>query len=150
MQLLKPIKVGQAPNDQTGDTLRDAMVVVNENFTKTRSGVDAVEVAAAAAQRKADAAIPATEKGAAGGVTPLDAAGKVPAAHLPEPAIPLAQKAAPGGVAPLDEGSRVPLDFLPVTEPAVPLAQKGQPGGVATLAADGKIAPVQLLSLIHI
>ncbi|CAB3900026.1 phage tail protein [Achromobacter deleyi] len=148
MQLLKPIKVGQAPNDQTGDTLRDAMVVVNENFTKTRSGVDAVEVAAAAAQRKADAAIPAAEKGAAGGVTPLDAAGKVPAAHLPEPAIPLAQKAAPGGVAPLDEGSRVPVDFLPVTEPAVPLAQKGQPGGVATLAADGKIAPVQLPDLI--
>ncbi|WP_025137423.1 phage tail protein [Achromobacter sp. DH1f] len=148
MQILKPIKVGQAPNDQTGDTLRDAMVVVNENFTKTRSGVDAVEVAAAAAQRKADAAIPATEKGAAGGVTPLDAAGKVPAAHLPEPAIPLAQKAAPGGVAPLDEGSRVPVDFLPITEPAVPLAQKGQPGGVATLAADGKIAPVQLPDLI--
>lgn len=148
MQILKPINVGQAPNDQTGDTLRDAMVVVNENFTKTRSGVDAVEVSAAAAQRKADAAIPAAEKGAAGGVTPLDAAGKVPAAHLPEPAIPLAQKAAPGGVAPLDEGSRVPLDFLPVTEPAVPLAQKGQPGGVATLAADGKIAPVQLPDLI--
>ena len=148
MQILKPIKVGQAPNDQTGDTLRDAMVVVNENFTKTRSGVDAVEVAVAAAQRRADAAIPAAEKGAAGGVTPLDAAGKVPAAHLPEPAIPLAQKAAPGGVAPLDEGSRVPLDFLPVTEPAVPLAQKGQPGGVATLAADGKIAPVQLPDLI--
>ncbi|MBB1625816.1 phage tail protein [Achromobacter sp. UMC71] len=148
MQILKPIKVGQAPNDQTGDTLRDAMVVVNENFTKTRSGVDAVEVAAAAAQRKADAAIPAAEKGAAGGVTPLDASGKVPAAHLPEPAIPLAQKAAPGGVAPLDEGSRVPVDFLPVVEPAVPLAQKGQPGGVATLAADGKIAPAQLPDLI--
>ena len=53
MQILKPIKVGQAPNDQTGDTLRDAMVVVNENFTKTRSGVDAVEVAVAAAQRRA-------------------------------------------------------------------------------------------------
>ncbi|CAB3712970.1 hypothetical protein LMG3458_03346 [Achromobacter deleyi] len=148
MQILKPIKVGQAPNDQTGDTLRDAMVVVNENFTKTRSGVDAVEVAAAAAQRKADAAIPAAEKGAAGGVTPLDAAGKVPAAHLPEPAIPLAQKAAPGGVAPLDEGSRVPVDFLPITEPAVPLAQKGQPGGVATLAVDGKITPLQLPDLI--
>ncbi|WP_025137422.1 tail fiber protein 2 [Achromobacter sp. DH1f] len=150
MQILKPIKVGQAPNDQTGDTLRDAMVVVNENFTKTRSGVDAVEVAVAAAQRKADAAIPAAEKGAAGGVTPLDAAGKVPAAHLPEPAIPLAQKAAPGGVAPLDEGSRVPVDFLPVTEPAVPLAQKGQPGGVATLAADGKITPLQLPDLIPV
>ncbi len=148
MQILKPIKVGQAPNDQTGDTLRDAMVVVNENFTKTRSGVDSVEVAAAAAQRKADAAIPAAEKGAAGGVTPLDASGKVPATHLPEPAIPLAQKAAPGGVAPLDEDSRVPVDFLPVAEPAVPLAQKGQPGGVATLAADGKIAPAQLPDLI--
>lgn len=148
MQILKSIKVGQAPNDQTGDTLRDAMVVVNDNFAKTRSGVDAVEVAAAAAQRKADAALPAAEKGAAGGVTPLDAAGKVPAVHLPEPAIPLAQKAAPGGVAPLDEGSRVPVDFLPVMEPSVPLAQKGQPGGVATLAADGKIAPVQLPDLI--
>jgi len=148
MQILKPIKVGQAPNDQTGDTLRDAMVVVNENFTKTRSGVDAVEVAVAGAQRKADAAIPAAEKGAAGGVTPLDAAGKVPAAHLPEPAIPLAQKAAPGGVAPLDEGSRVPVDFLPIPEPAVPLAQKGQPGGVATLAVDGKITPLQLPDLI--
>ena len=148
MQILKPINVGQAPNDQTGDTLRDAMVVVNENFAKTRSGVDAVEVAAAAAQRKADAALPAAEKGAAGGVTPLDAAGKVPAAHLPEPAIPLAQKAAPGGVAPLDEDSRVPVDFLPVMEPSVPLAQKGQPGGVATLAADGKIAPAQLPDLI--
>lgn len=148
MQILKPIKVGQAPNDQTGDTLRDAMVVVNENFTKTRSGVDAVEVSVAAAQRKADAALPAAEKGAAGGVTPLDATGKVPAAHLPAAAIPLAQKAAPGGVAPLDEGSRVPVDFLPVMEPSVPLAQKGQPGGVATLAADGKIAPVQLPDLI--
>ncbi len=148
MQILKPIKVGQAPNDQTGDTLRDAMVVVNDNFAKTRSGIDAVEVSVAAAQRKADAAIPADEKGAAGGVTPLDAAGKVPAAHLPEPAIPLAQKAAPGGVAPLDEGSRVPVDFLPVVEPAVPLAQKGQPGGVATLAADGKIASAQLPDLI--
>ncbi|KAI1691677.1 putative tail fiber protein [Ditylenchus destructor] len=150
MQILKPINVGQAPNDQTGDTLRNAMVLVNENFTKTRSGVDAVEIAAAAAQRKADAAIPAAEKGAAGGVTPLDAAGKVPAAHLPEPAIPLAQKAAPGGVAPLDEGSRVPVDFMPITEPAVPLAQKGQPYGVATLAVDGKIDPSQLPALIPV
>ena len=83
MQLLKPINVGHAPNDQTGDTLRDAMTIANENFAKTRAGVEAVEVSAAAAQRKADAALPAAEKGAAGGVTPLDAAGKVPAAHLP-------------------------------------------------------------------
>ncbi|MCH1997050.1 phage tail protein, partial [Achromobacter xylosoxidans] len=71
MQLLKPINVGQAPNDQTGDTLRDAMGLVNENFAKTRAGVEAVEVATAAAQRKADAAIASAEKGAAGGVTPL-------------------------------------------------------------------------------
>ena len=89
MQLLKPINVGHAPNDQTGDTLRDAMTIANENFAKTRAGVEAVEVSAAAAQRKADAALPAAEKGAAGGVTPLDAAGKVPAAHLPPPAVPL-------------------------------------------------------------
>lgn len=72
------------------------MALVNENFAKTRSGVEAVEVAAATAQRKADAAIADIEKGAAGGVAPLDATGKVPAAHLPPPAIPMTQKSAPG------------------------------------------------------
>lgn len=148
MQILSPINVGRAPNDQTGDTLRDAMTVANENFAKTRSGVEAVEVAVAAVQRKADAAIPAAEKGAAGGVTPLDAAGKVPAVHLPPPAVPLSQKSAPGGVAPLDDAGRVPVDHLPIPVPAVPLAEKGQPDGVATLAADGKITPVQLPDLI--
>ncbi len=148
MQLLKPINVGHAPNDQTGDTLRDAMTIANENFAKTRAGVEAVEVSAAAAQRKADAALPAAEKGAAGGVTPLDAAGKVPAAHLPPPAVPLSQKSAPGGVAPLDEQGRVPVDHLPIPVPAVPLTEKGEPNGVATLAADGKITPVQLPDLI--
>lgn len=151
MQFLKPINVGHAPNDQTGDTLRDAMALVNENFAKTRVGVEAVEVSAAAAQRKADAAVPASEKGAAGGVTPLDAAGKVPAAHLPPPAIPLSQKSAPGGVAPLGEDGRVPVDHLPIpapVEPSVPLAEKGQPNGVATLAANGKISPAQLPALI--
>lgn len=148
MQLLKPINVGHAPNDQTGDTLRDAMTIANENFAKTRAGVEAVEVSAAAAQRKADAALPAAEKGAAGGVTPLDAAGKVPAAHLPPPAVPLSQKSAPGGVAPLDEQGRVPVDHLPIPVPAVPLTEKGQPNGVATLAADGKITPVQLPDFI--
>ena len=151
MQSLKPINVGHAPNDQTGDTLRDAMAVVNENFAKTRVGVEVVEVSAAAAQRKADAAVPALEKGAAGGVTPLDAAGKVPAAHLPPPAIPLSQKSAPGGVAPLGEDGRVSVDHLPIpapVAPSVPLAEKGQPNGVATLAANGKIAPAQLPALI--
>lgn len=148
MQILNQINVGHAPNDQTGDTLRDAMTIANENFTKTRAGVEAVEVSAAAAQRKADAALPAAEKGAAGGVTPLDAAGKVPAAHLPPPAVPLSQKSAPGGVAPLDEQGRVPVDHLPIPVPAVPLTEKGEPNGVATLAADGKITPVQLPDLI--
>lgn len=62
MQILKPINIGLAPNDQTGDTLRDAMALVNENFGKTRAGVEAVEVATAAAQRKADAAVPMSEK----------------------------------------------------------------------------------------
>lgn len=124
MQLLKPINIGQAPNDQTGDTLRDAMTLANENFTKIRAGVDSVEVSAAAAQRKADAALPAAEKGVAGGVTPLDATGKVPAAHLPPPAVPLSQKSAPGGVAPLDDTGRVPVDHLPIPVPAVPLAEK--------------------------
>ena len=57
MQILKPINIGNAPNDQTGDTLRAAMAIANENFAKTRAGVDAVEVSAAAAQRKADAAL---------------------------------------------------------------------------------------------
>ncbi|ALX85673.1 phage tail protein [Achromobacter denitrificans] len=148
MQLLKPINVGHAPNDQTGDTLRDAMALVNENFAKTRSGVEAVEVAAATAQRKADAAIADIEKGAAGGVAPLDATGKVPAAHLPPPAIPMTQKSAPGGVAPLDDDGCVPADHLPVPQPSVPLAQKGQPNGVATLAADGKVPFGQLPELV--
>ncbi|MGK8221881.1 phage tail protein [Achromobacter xylosoxidans] len=148
MQLLKSINVGLAPNDQTGDTLRDAMAIANENFAKTRAGVEAVEVSAAAAQRKADAALPATEKGAAGGVTPLDAMGKVPAAYLPPPAVPLSQKSAPGGVAPLDDEGRVPADHLPAPTPSVPLAEKGQPNGVATLAANGRIPSVQLPDLI--
>ncbi|WP_241048090.1 phage tail protein [Achromobacter xylosoxidans] len=148
MQLLKSINVGLAPNDQTGDTLRDAMTIANENFAKTRAGVEAVEVSAAAAQRKADAALPAAEKGAVGGVTPLDAAGKVPAVHLPPPAVPLSQKSAPGGVAPLDDDGRVPVDHLPVPVPSIPLAERGQPNGVATLDADGKVMPVQLPDLI--
>ncbi|MCG2596407.1 phage tail protein [Achromobacter insuavis] len=135
MQSLKPINVGHAPNDQTGDTLRDAMALVNENFAKTRVGVEAVEVSAAAAQRKADAAVPASEKGAAGGVTPLDAAGKVPAAHLPPPAIPLSQKSAPGGVAPLDASGKVPAGYLPVPGDFVARTEKGASNGVMSLDA---------------
>lgn len=141
MQSLKPINVGHAPNDQTGDTLRDAMALVNENFAKTRVGVEAVEVSAAAAQRKADAAVPASEKGAAGGVTPLDAAGKVPAAHLPPPAIPLSEKSAPGGVAPLDASGKVPAGYLPVPGDFVPRTEKGASNGVMSLDSSRRAPP---------
>ncbi|EGP47816.1 tail fiber protein [Achromobacter insuavis] len=141
MQFLKPINVGQVPNDQTGDTLRDAMALVNENFAKTRVGVEAVEVSAAAAQRKADAAVPASEKGATGGVTPLDAAGKVPAAHLPPPAIPLSEKSAPGGVAPLDASGKVPAGYLPVPGDFVPRTEKGASNGVMSLDSSRRAPP---------
>ncbi len=75
-------------------------------------------------------AIPATEKGAAGGVAELDSGGKVPAAFsgsykdlsdkptIPSAAadvgaIPATEKGAAGGVAELDSGGKVPANQLP-------------------------------------
>ncbi|WP_192579560.1 phage tail protein [Achromobacter xylosoxidans] len=175
MEQLYPINVGQQANDGTGDPLRNGMQMVNANFTKVQAGVDAVESMAAnaeatavAAKAKADGDIPATEKGMAGGVAPLDASGKVPAAHLPELAdsIPVEEKGAAGGVAPLDAGAKVPVANLPAgtaggvaplgadgkvpainlpaAEDSIPLSQKGQPGGVATLDTGGKVPASQL------
>ena len=47
--------------------------------------------------------IPLSQKGAVDGVTPLDASGKVPVAHLPKlDYLPVIQRGAPDGVAPLD------------------------------------------------
>ncbi|WZB63477.1 hypothetical protein WJ970_11630 [Achromobacter xylosoxidans] len=78
-------------------------------------------------------------------MTPLDAAGKVPVAHLPKlDYLPVIQRGAPDGVAPLDAQGKVPAANLPAVEDAIPLAQKGQPNGVAALAADGKVPAAQL------
>lgn len=175
MEQLEQIPIGQQPNDGTGDPLRNGMAKVNANFTKVQTGVDAVELTAASAAQTAteakttaDAAIPAAQKGMAGGVAPLDASGKVPAAHLPELAdyIPVEEKGAAGGVAPLDAGAKVPVANLPAgtaggvaplgadgkvpainlpaAEDSIPLSQKGLPGGVATLDTGGKVPEDQL------
>ncbi|MFY2060148.1 phage tail protein [Achromobacter xylosoxidans] len=175
MEQLEQIPIGQQDNDGTGDPLRNGMAKVNANFTKVQTGVDAVELIAAnaaqtatEAKTTADAAIPAAQKGMAGGVAPLDASGKVPAAHLPELVdyIPVDEKGAAGGVAPLDAGAKVPVANLPAgtaggvaplgadgkvpavnlpaAEDSIPLSQKGQPGGVATLDTGGKVPEDQL------
>nr|WP_313036571.1 phage tail protein [Achromobacter ruhlandii] len=175
MEQLEQIPIGQQANDGTGDPLRSGMAKVNDNFTKVQTGVDAVELTAVQAAQTAteakttaDAAIPAAQKGMAGGVAPLDATGKVPAAHLPELAdyIPVEEKGAAGGVAPLDAGAKVPIANLPAgtaggvaplgadgkvpainlpaAEDSIPLSQKGQPGGVATLDTGGKVPAGQL------
>ncbi len=153
MEQLEQIPIGQQANDGTGDPLRNGMAKVNDNFTKVQTGVDAVELTAvqaaqtaSEAKTTADAAIPAAQKGMAGGVAPLDASGKVPAAHLPELAdyIPVEEKGAAGGVAPLGADGKVPAINLPAAEDSIPLSQKGQPGGVATLDTGGKVPAGQL------
>ena len=60
-------------------------------------------------------AVPATQKGAAGGIATLDDSGKVPADQLPSmDYIPTSQKGAAGGVASLGEDGKVPEALLPV------------------------------------
>ncbi|EFV83899.1 hypothetical protein HMPREF0005_02025 [Achromobacter xylosoxidans C54] len=153
MEQLEQIPIGQQDNDGTGDPLRNGMAKVNANFTKVQAGVDAVELTAmnaaqiaTEAKTTADAAIPAAQKGMAGGVAPLDASGKVPAAHLPELAdyIPVEEKGAAGGVAPLDALGKVPADNLPAAEDSIPLTQKGAAGGVATLDSGSQVPAAQL------
>lgn len=51
----------------------------------TGDRLDVIEEGIRTAHVTADAAIPSTQKGAAGGVAPLDAQAKVPAANLPTP-----------------------------------------------------------------
>ncbi len=153
MQELEHIGVGQQANDGTGDPLRDGMAKVNANFTKVQAGVDAVEsgvgqaqATAIAAKSVADGAVPATQKGMAGGVAPLDAGGKVPAEHLPELAdyIPVDQIGVAGGVAPLDGTGKVPAANLPAAADSIPLTEKGSAGGVATLDNAGQVPVAQL------
>lgn len=172
MEQLEQIPIGQQPNDGTGDPLRNGMAKVNDNFTKVQTGVDAVELTAmnaaqtaTEAKTTAAAAIPAVQKGMAGGVAPLDATGKVPASHLEDYAladekgaagglapldadakVPVANLPAgtAGGVAPLDASGKVPAANLPAAEDSIPLSQKGQPEGVATLDTGGKVPAGQL------
>ncbi|WP_223308503.1 phage tail protein [Achromobacter xylosoxidans] len=177
MQELEQIPIGQQANDKTGDPLRNGMAKVNANFTKVQAGVDAVELTATSAAQTAteakttaDAAIPAAQKGMAGGVAPLDASGKVPATHLEDYAL-AEEKGAAGGFAPLDAGAKVPMANLPAgtaggvapldasgkvpavnlpaAEDSIPLSQKGQPGGVATLDSGGKVPAGQLPAPAH-
>lgn len=152
MQTLEIINVGQAPNDGTGEDHRSAFQKVNANFGKVAEGVGEVGAAAQSATAAAQAAgqvaagaIPASEKGEVGGVAPLDGAGKVPAAHLPEQEefIPMAQKGVAEGVATLGTDGKVNPSQLPNAVDAIPLAQKGQPGGVATLDEAGFVPKSQ-------
>lgn len=149
MQTLDTINLGQTPNDGTGDEHRTAFQKVNANFGKVVEGIGEVGDAAQAASQLASEAIPAVEIGVAGGVAPLDDAGKIPAEHLPEQEgfIPMAQKGAPEGVATLGVDGKVTPGQLPNAVDAIPLAQKGQPGGVATLDTEGLVPEDQLPDL---
>ncbi|MEN5159685.1 phage tail protein [Achromobacter spanius] len=158
MQTLQSINVGQAPNDGTGDEHRTAFQKVNANFDKIVEGfaeVDsAINEASNSAQAAADAAqaaaqaageaIPASQKGEAGGVAPLDSEGKLPEEYLPDEFIPVDERGVAGGVATLGVDGKVSPEQLPNAVDAIPLAEKGQAGGVATLDPDGLVPAGQL------
>lgn len=165
MQTLEIINVGEAPNDGTGDEHRTAFQKVNANFGKIVEGFaevdsaineasDSAQAAADAAQAAADAAqaaaqaageaIPASQKGEAGGVAPLDSEGKLPEEYLPDEFIPVDERGVAGGVATLGVDGKVSPEQLPNAVDAIPLAEKGQAGGVATLDPDGLVPADQL------
>lgn len=77
---ITPLNIGSAPNDGNGQNLRSGGQVINANFAE----LDARTVAA---QSKADAAIPALQKGVANGVATLGADSKIPVSQLPPLAI---------------------------------------------------------------
>ncbi|WP_236203934.1 hypothetical protein [Pseudomonas protegens] len=91
---IRTIDVGEEPNDETGDTLRDGGIIINENFAeldtrtaaaqeKAEQGVSdaaAARDAATEAKAVADAAVPAT---ALGDSVPQLINGVVPASQLP-------------------------------------------------------------------
>lgn len=160
MQTLESINVGQAPNDGKGEPHRDAFQKINANFDKVVEGVGevgtAAETAAQAAQSAAQAAqsagqaaqaagevaaaaISETEKGAAGGVAPLDSDGKLPEGYLPAVFIPKDEKGAAGGVATLGTDGKVTPQQLPNAVDAIPMSQKGVASGVASLDANSRI-----------
>jgi hypothetical protein len=153
MQELVHIEVGQQDNDGKGDLLRRGMAKVNANFAKVQAGVDAIELIAvgakeqaAAAQIVADAAVPTSQKGMAGGVAPLDGTGKVPSVHLDD-FVHSDEKGASGGVATLGADGKVTPTQLPNAVDAIPMSQRGTAGGVATLDGGGKVPMPQLPSI---
>ncbi len=78
-----PLNIGSAPNDGNGQDLRSGGQVINANFAELDQRAATAQAAAEGAKAKADAAIPATQKGQPNGVAGLDANGTVPAVQLP-------------------------------------------------------------------
>lgn len=94
--------------------------------------------------------IPASQKGAAGGVASLGADGKVPSGQLPAmDYIPSSQKGTAGGVASLGADGKVPSGQLPSLD-YIPTSQKAAAGGVASLDANKKVPVAQIPSLDYI
>lgn len=97
----QPVNIGAAPNDGTGDPLRDAFDKLNDNDTELYAAAAAAQAHAALtnnphAVTKTQVGlgnvdnvqqIPLTEKGAANGVATLDAGTKIPIAQLPDSVI---------------------------------------------------------------
>jgi len=77
---ITPLNLGAAANDGNGQSLRSGGQVINANFAE-------LDLRTAAAQEKADAAIPSSQKGVAGGVATLGADGKLPVSQLPPLAV---------------------------------------------------------------
>ena len=94
--------------------------------------------------------IPASQKGAAGGVASLGSDGKVPSGQLPAmDYIPTSQKGTVGGVASLGSDGKVPSGQLPSLD-YIPTSQKAAANGVASLNANKKVPVAQIPSLDYI
>lgn len=94
--------------------------------------------------------IPASQKGAAGGVASLGSDGKVPSGQLPAMNyIPTSQKGTAGGVASLGSDGKVPSGQLPSLD-YIPTSQKAAANGVASLDANKKVPVAQIPALSYI
>lgn len=94
--------------------------------------------------------IPASQKGAAGGVASLGSDGKVPSGQLPAmDYIPASQKGTAGGVASLGADGKVPSGQLPSLD-YIPTSQKAAANGVASLDANKKVPVAQIPALGYI
>ncbi|MGY2320433.1 hypothetical protein [Pseudomonas azotoformans] len=77
---ITPLNLGAVANDGNGQSLRSGGQVINANFAE-------LDLRTAAAQEKADAAIPSGQKGVASGVATLGEDGKLPVSQLPPLAV---------------------------------------------------------------